>query len=106
MKFIEGPKGQDPIAVINEFDLHNLLCAGVQLLLSECIVEDDQVTKDILDDYGPGCSGCVSGIKIVPMHPDKFEQCYINRWEPLIAGLFSQIRMMDGQIHEDAEYTC
>ena len=108
MKFRE-PKdpGNDPIAVLDEFDVHNILCVGVQLLLTECLPDlDDDVTKSLLDDYGDGLSGCISKIVIEPEHPDKFNQGLVNKWDQLLTALFGQVRLLDGVLHEDAEYTC
>lgn len=100
MKFIEQ-KGLDPIAVLDEFDLHQILCVGRQALLMEC--KPETVTDGLIMDEQ---CGCIDGIRIEPKHPDKFTPTMIAHWERHINDLFRTIQKLDGLIHEDAEYTC
>ena len=100
MKFIEQ-KDLDPIAVLNEYDVHNILCVARQALLRECSLDDDEA-KAIMSDQ----CGCVDHIMIVPKRPELFTSTMIAQWESRMNELFDLIVKLDGLIHEDAEYTC
>jgi len=101
MHFIEqGMK--NPIAVIDEFTLHDLLASSQQVLLESIIPEHDEETLAILHDE----CGIVERFKIVPTEPDKFTPELVAKWEQKLYELVRMLQVMDGEIHEDAEYTC
>ena len=101
MKFIENGM-KNPIAVINEYELHDLLASSQQVLLESMIEPTDEETLAILYDE----CGLVERFKIVPKDGEKFTAELVERWEAKLYELVRMLQRMDGEIHVDAEYTC
>jgi len=94
--------GQDnPIAVIDEYELHNLLCTAQQTFLSQIILEGSELEEEMLDNCG-----MVSKYEIVPQKPELFSDNLCRAWEDRLRCLITLMALLDGKIHEDAEYTC
>jgi len=94
--------GQDnPIAVIDEYELHNLLCTAQQTFLSQIIEEGSELEEIMLDTCG-----MVSKYEIVPKKPELFSAPLARAWEDRLSMLITLMQLLDSRIHTDAEYTC
>ena len=100
MRFVEQ-KDKAPIAVLNEFDVHHMLCVGRQMLILECEADDD-AAQIVIDEHG----GSFDRIVIEPCRPERFTKSMIKQWEQHMNKLFETMQELDRLIHVDAEYTC
>lgn len=82
---------QDTMGVltVDEFELHDFI-AGY-LNFREVENESLQV---------------VEAIRIVPKSPELFTPDLISKWEGLVNETLERLRRLDGEFHNDAEYTC
>ena len=76
MKFIENGM-RNPIAVINEYELHDLLASAQQVLLESMIDPKDEETLAMLYDE----CGIVERFKIEPKDGEKFTKELVEKWE-------------------------
>lgn len=78
------------IAYMDEFELHDLLCAAQQALLNK---------------GSDAIGGGIDEIQIVPKEQD-FTQDLVHKWNKRMTKLFQLLGELDTDIHDDAEYTC
>ena len=78
------------IAYMNEFELHDLLCAAQQVLLNKA---------------GDTVGGGIDEIQIVPQE-QHFTEDLVHKWNGRMTKLFQLLGDLDTDIHDDAEYTC
>ncbi len=86
------------ILYISEYHLHDILIAGVENLLSAAIPVDDQpdfgideVRIDLSKDH----------LLDKPEHRTELERIMHE-----LNGILSNVRLLDAQLHDLAEYTC
>ena len=88
MKLVK--EAMDNVVYMDEHELHDLLCSAQQVLLE-------------------GLQGAIEGgvdeVRIVPTDP-RFTDELTFKWSHLMTQLLQQIGNLDGEFHDDAEYTC